>query len=101
MSKHLTKDEITEYAARGASLFLRMKCWLHLRSCKLCKSLLDAEEQEIKSGHEMGEILKNYIDSIEEAATTLDAEPKSYLASRVAECEQKTPDSSEPSDKSL
>ncbi len=101
MSSHLTKDEITEYAAGGVSLFQRMRCWAHLRSCRLCKSLLEAEEQEIKAGRELGEILKNYIDRIGEAETTLDAEPKSYLASRAAENQQKNADAAESSDKPL
>ena len=88
MSNHLTADEITIYAAGGGSLFFRMKCWSHLRSCKLCKSLIDAECQEIKAGREMGNTLKKYIDCLDEAETTLTAEPTSYLASREAERRQ-------------
>lgn len=81
MNRHLSPEEIIVHAAGGGSLLSRMRCWMHLRSCRMCRIAVEREQQDMVAQREMGAALRGYVAAVEESATAMTAEPTSFFAS--------------------
>lgn len=81
MDNHLSEEELLLYAARSGSCLMRLRCWLHLRKCRRCRTLAEAERQEMRQQRQMGQLLRGYNEAINYAETTMKVEHSTFMQS--------------------